>query len=179
MTDLETAARKFCDAVEFDMNGRDGRGGNGGLMSDTTLRACHEVQAILNAQETQDLEQRHITQGMAMAAAIVERAFDNSTVALEILNAAGLTTLQKLQEAGVEEVDVEALKKVIDRDLERDHCVACSKMLEPGDLVYVEHGEGGYICADCTGDDPESFVGEDGEPLRPGEPIPTPFAYGR
>lgn len=49
MTELENAARKLCEAVEFDMNGRDGRGGNGGLMSDATLRACHEVQAILNA----------------------------------------------------------------------------------------------------------------------------------
>lgn len=62
-------------------------------------------------------------------------------------------------------------------DLTRDHCVSCSKMLEPGDLVYVEHGEGGYICADCTGDNPESFVGEDGEPLKPGEPIPAPMNY--
>jgi hypothetical protein len=46
--ELETAARKLANAVEHDMNGTMGKGGNGGLLSDTTLRAAHEVHAILN-----------------------------------------------------------------------------------------------------------------------------------
>ncbi|WP_320188893.1 hypothetical protein RMS29_028455 (plasmid) [Agrobacterium rosae] len=46
--ELKTAARKLANLVEFDMNGTSGKGGNGGLMSDDTLRAAHEVHAILN-----------------------------------------------------------------------------------------------------------------------------------
>lgn len=46
--ELEAAARKLAKAVEHDMNGTMGKGGNGGLLSDTTLRAAHEVQAILS-----------------------------------------------------------------------------------------------------------------------------------
>lgn len=46
--DLVKAARKLANAVEHDMNGTMGKGGNGGLLSDTTLRAAHEVQAILS-----------------------------------------------------------------------------------------------------------------------------------
>lgn len=160
MTDLKTAARKLCDAVEFDMNGRDGRGGNGGLMSDATLRACHEVQAILN--QGPDVFQ-----------------IGDRTMAL-VFTPAGLTDVSDLQKVfDVIEAALSTMDEERHIDLLRDHCVSCSKMLEPGDLVYVEHGEGGYICADCTGDDPESFVGEDGEPLKPGEPIPTPFEYDR
>lgn len=49
--ELEKAARKLADAVEFDMNGTTGKGGNGGLLSDTTLRAAHEVQALFNRPE--------------------------------------------------------------------------------------------------------------------------------
>lgn len=48
MTDLAKAARRLADLVEYDMNGTSGKGGNGGLMSDETLRAACEVHAILN-----------------------------------------------------------------------------------------------------------------------------------
>ncbi|MCP2138438.1 hypothetical protein J2S28_005562 [Rhizobium sp. SLBN-94] len=50
-TKLEAAARKLANAVEHDMNGTMGKGGNGGLLSDTTLRAAHEVHAILNREK--------------------------------------------------------------------------------------------------------------------------------
>lgn len=56
-------------------------------------------------------------------------------------------------------------------------CVSCGEILKTGDLVYIEHGEGGYICADCAPTDPESYVDEDEQPLKPGDPIPAPFAY--
>ncbi|MGQ8634416.1 hypothetical protein ACUTJJ_23365 [Agrobacterium sp. DKPNP3] len=46
--DLAKAALKLANAVEHDMNGTMGKGGNGGLLSDTTLRAAHEVHAILS-----------------------------------------------------------------------------------------------------------------------------------
>ncbi len=46
--DLAKAALRLANAVEHDMNGTMGKGGNGGLLSDTTLRAAHEVHAILN-----------------------------------------------------------------------------------------------------------------------------------
>jgi hypothetical protein len=46
--DLANAALKLANAVEHDMNGTMGKGGNGGLLSDTTLRAAHEVHAILS-----------------------------------------------------------------------------------------------------------------------------------
>ncbi|MCZ7502995.1 hypothetical protein [Agrobacterium sp. ST15.13.015] len=51
---LEAAARKLANAVEHDMNGSMGKGGNGGLLSDTTLRAAHEVHAILNRAPTNE-----------------------------------------------------------------------------------------------------------------------------
>ncbi|UYZ11161.1 hypothetical protein CFBP5507_26290 (plasmid) [Agrobacterium salinitolerans] len=51
--DLAKAALKLANAVEHDMNGSMGKGGNGGLLSDTTLRAAHEVHAILNREKTE------------------------------------------------------------------------------------------------------------------------------
>lgn len=51
---LFRAARKLANAVEHDMNGTMGKGGNGGLLSDSTLRAAHEVHAILNRDKKED-----------------------------------------------------------------------------------------------------------------------------
>lgn len=42
------AATKLIDCVEFDMNGAGGKGGNGGLLSDTTLRAAHDLRVIMS-----------------------------------------------------------------------------------------------------------------------------------
>jgi hypothetical protein len=48
MTDIVKAAKKLIDCVEFDMNGAGGKGGNGGLLSDTTLRAAHDLRVIMS-----------------------------------------------------------------------------------------------------------------------------------
>jgi hypothetical protein len=57
MTDLERAAQKLIDAVTFDMHGIDGRGGNGGLISNETLRAADELRlALYRAQQTAEPE---------------------------------------------------------------------------------------------------------------------------
>jgi len=48
MTDIIKAAKKLIDCVEFDMNGAGGKGGNGGLLSDTTLRAAHDLRVIMS-----------------------------------------------------------------------------------------------------------------------------------
>jgi len=48
MTDFIKAAKKLIDCVEFDMNGAGGKGGNGGLLSDTTLRAAHDLRVIMS-----------------------------------------------------------------------------------------------------------------------------------
>ncbi|RSC37318.1 hypothetical protein EGT36_08630 [Agrobacterium sp. FDAARGOS_525] len=56
MTDIVKAAKKLIDCVEFDMNGAGGKGGNGGLLSDTTLRAAHDLRVIMSREA--DREQR-------------------------------------------------------------------------------------------------------------------------
>ena len=48
MTDIVKAANKLIECVEFDMNGAGGKGGNGGLLSDTTLRAAHDLRVIMS-----------------------------------------------------------------------------------------------------------------------------------
>ncbi|WP_156390366.1 hypothetical protein [Rhizobium sp. Root1203] len=45
---LMAAAKKLVESVEFDVNGIHGKGGNGGLTSDRTLRASGEVRIILD-----------------------------------------------------------------------------------------------------------------------------------
>ena len=53
-----------------------------------------------------------------------------------------------------------------DDDLEVVCCMACAKQLVEGDRVYREL-EGGFIHAECCGDDPESFFDEDGKSAEP------------
>lgn len=48
LSDLTKAAQKLVDKVTFDMIGENGRGGNGGLISITTMRACDELRTIIN-----------------------------------------------------------------------------------------------------------------------------------
>jgi hypothetical protein len=55
-------------------------------------------------------------------------------------------------------------------------CIACDEPLKDGDLVHSE-ASGGLIHAACCGPEPESYYGPDGEPLKPGDPIPKPWVY--
>lgn len=59
-----------------------------------------------------------------------------------------------------------------------DRCIACEGVFADGDLVHNE-ALGGLIHAACCGPERESYFKNDGEPLDPGDPIPTPFAYSR
>lgn len=59
---------------------------------------------------------------------------------------------------------------------EPDRCIACEKPLTDGDLVYHD-ASGGEIHASCCGPERESYTGPDGEPLKGGDPIPTPKPY--
>lgn len=45
---LEDAAERIVQCVEFDVNGKFGQGGNGGLTSDQTLRTSNEIRIILD-----------------------------------------------------------------------------------------------------------------------------------
>lgn len=65
----------------------------------------------------------------------------------------------------------------IDRELNMDRCEACNEALREGDQVYWST-DGGYLHAECLGSDPENFTDSDGNPLKPGDPIPSSFAYG-
>ncbi|MDH7785068.1 hypothetical protein QBD01_001068 [Ochrobactrum sp. 19YEA23] len=56
-------------------------------------------------------------------------------------------------------------------------CIACSKVVQEGELVFHEYGEGGLIHAECLGSDRESYCSDDGQPLGPDDPLPTPFPY--
>jgi hypothetical protein len=55
-------------------------------------------------------------------------------------------------------------------------CIACGLALKPGDLYYPDHN-GGEIHAACCGPEPEAFRGDDGEPLKPGDPTPAPSIW--
>ena len=57
-------------------------------------------------------DDRGILIGMALAAAILVREFDQPTMAQEIAGAAGLT-LEALATLGLEEYDTEPLKKIL------------------------------------------------------------------
>lgn len=48
LKELLDAAQKLVDKVTFDMVGENGRGGNGGLISITTMRASDELRTIIN-----------------------------------------------------------------------------------------------------------------------------------
>ncbi|MFK5600205.1 hypothetical protein ACFZ8E_24880 [Methylobacterium sp. HMF5984] len=58
----------------------------------------------------------------------------------------------------------------------REHCFACGHAFKDGDPVYEDVNEG-LIHEGCCGPEPESYSGPDGEPLKPGDPIPAPFIY--
>jgi hypothetical protein len=57
-------------------------------------------------------------------------------------------------------------------------CIACDEIIQDGDLVYIENGEGGFIHAGCCGPERESYLDADGNPLKDGDPIPEPFPFG-
>jgi hypothetical protein len=48
---LSAAAWKLIRCVEFDVNGMNGKGGNGGLTSDDTLRAAGQLRMLLTKME--------------------------------------------------------------------------------------------------------------------------------
>ena len=61
---------------------------------------------------------------------------------------------------------------------ESETCVACSVAFEEGDDI-LNDAHGGFIHAACCGPERESYFGADGDPLKEGEPIPTPFKWTR
>ena len=65
MTTFAKAATKLIDCVEFDMNGAGGKGGNGGLLSDTTLRAAHDLRVIMSREAEREQKQPPTTEGGA------------------------------------------------------------------------------------------------------------------
>lgn len=59
---------------------------------------------------------------------------------------------------------------------ETERCIACDEPLRTGEMVLPDYS-GGLIHVSCCGPERESYVGEDGEPLAPGEPIPVGTPY--
>jgi hypothetical protein len=57
-----------------------------------------------------------------------------------------------------------------------ERCIACAEPLIDGQEVYFD-ASGGIIHAACCGPERESYTGSDGEPLKDGEPIPTPWRW--
>ncbi|MCL6653514.1 hypothetical protein A6R70_14575 [Agrobacterium rubi] len=49
--DLLAAARKLINSVEFDVNGINGKGGNGGLTSNETIHAAGTLRLIMSRHE--------------------------------------------------------------------------------------------------------------------------------
>lgn len=48
MNDLIRGAKALIDSVEFDVNGKNGKGGNGGLTSNDTLRMAGQLRVIIS-----------------------------------------------------------------------------------------------------------------------------------
>ena len=61
-------------------------------------------------------------------------------------------------------------------DDDLDRCIACDVPFVDGDDVLSDAG-GGCIHSACCGPERESYVNDDGEPLKPGEPIPSPWKW--
>jgi hypothetical protein len=57
-----------------------------------------------------------------------------------------------------------------------EKCIACAVPFEAGD-AYYDDVNGGGVHADCLGPERESYVGPDGEPLGPDDPIPAPSIW--
>lgn len=55
-------------------------------------------------------------------------------------------------------------------------CIACAKYFTEGDAYFADVS-GGFLHAECCGPERESYVGEDGEPLKPGDPLPEPSIW--
>jgi hypothetical protein len=48
LTQLVALSRRLIERVEFDVNGIHGKGGNGGLTSDDTIRAAGEMRVLIS-----------------------------------------------------------------------------------------------------------------------------------
>jgi hypothetical protein len=57
MSDILDAAKKLVDTVEFDCNGVNGKGGNGGLLSDATIKAAGALRIALSRVSSQRAHQ--------------------------------------------------------------------------------------------------------------------------
>lgn len=90
MTTFVKAAARLIDCVEFDMNGAGGKGGNGGLLSDTTLRAAHDLRVIV----CRELAQQDYFAGL------VARAREAATKASAKFPQPNYVTLKIAEEAG-------------------------------------------------------------------------------
>lgn len=64
-------------------------------------------------------ETRQFQLGYALAAAQVQRSFDQPGIAAELLHVVGLTTVRSLKAIGVEDFDMEPLRKVIRGEFSR------------------------------------------------------------
>lgn len=55
-------------------------------------------------------------------------------------------------------------------------CIACDKPFADDDMVLSDES-GGFIHTACCGPEREGYT-LNGEPLKPGDPIPTGFRWG-
>ena len=59
MTALLHKALELINSIEYDFSGVGGRGGNGGLTSDKTLRLAHELRFLIEAETNNLKENEH------------------------------------------------------------------------------------------------------------------------
>ena len=52
----------------------------------------------------------------------------------------------------------------------------CGDLILPGQLL-LGSGDGGFLHAECCDPEPESYVDENDEPLKEGDPIPEGFIW--
>lgn len=77
----------------------------------------------------------------------------------------------------VAEAILTSIETALDAGEDGDACGICNLALVEGDRCLTDV-DLGPVHAACSGQERESYVGPDGEPLKEGDPLPTPWIWG-
>lgn len=61
-------------------------------------------------------------------------------------------------------------------DEDESRCIACDEPMKAGDFYHLD-ASGGEIHAACCGPEPEAYHDANGDPLKPGDPLPVALVW--